>query len=88
MASSSSHFDEALAYSFVQQESLTVSEHQVQTVKLLCEGKDVFVWFLQGLVSPVAALCDRLQAWQDQRSSFRQKRCCCRLSLAPCVSND
>ncbi len=51
MGSSSSDFDEALAYALcgVQQESLTLTEHQVQTVKLLCEGRDILGGFLQGL---------------------------------------
>ncbi len=50
MASSSSDFDEALAYALlcVQQESLTLNEHSVQTDKHLCEGRDVFVWFRTG----------------------------------------
>ncbi len=45
MASSSLDFDETLAYALrcIQQESLTLNEHQVQTVQLMCEGRDAFV---------------------------------------------
>ncbi len=67
MASSSSDFDEALVYTLrcVQQENLTLNEHQVQTVKLLCEGRNVLcgsyrVWqvYVLPLPVPVSALCD------------------------------
>ena len=47
MASSSFDFDRALAYAFscVKQEGLSLKDQQVEAVKLLSEGKDVFVWF-------------------------------------------
>ena len=47
MASSSFNFDRALAYalSCVKQEGLCLKDQQVEAVKLLSEGKDVFVWF-------------------------------------------
>ena len=47
MASSSFDFDRALAYalSCVKQEVLSLKDQQVEAVKLLSEGKDVFVWF-------------------------------------------
>jgi len=47
MASSSFNFDRALAYalSCVKQEGLSLKDQQVETVKHLSEGKDVFVWF-------------------------------------------
>ena len=50
MASSSFDFDRALAYalSCVKQEVLSLKDHQVEAVKLLSEGKDVFVWFPTG----------------------------------------
>ena len=50
MASSSSDFDRALAYalSCVKQEVLSLKDQQVEAVKLLSEGKDIFVWFLTG----------------------------------------
>ena len=50
MASSSFDFDRALAYalSCVKQEGLSLKDQQVEAVKLLPEGKDVFVWFLTG----------------------------------------
>ena len=45
MASSSFDFDRALAYalSCVKQEGLSLKDQQVDAVKLLSEGKDVFV---------------------------------------------
>ena len=54
MASSSSDFDRALAYalSCVKQEVLSLKDQQVEVVKLLSEGKDVFVWFPTGYGSP------------------------------------
>ena len=47
MASSSFDFDRALAYalSCVKQEGLCVKDQQVEAVKRLSEGKDVFMWF-------------------------------------------
>ena len=47
IASSSFDFDRALAYalSCVKQEVLSLKDQQVEAVKLLSEGKDVFVWF-------------------------------------------
>ena len=50
MASSSFDFDRALAYalSCVKQEGLSLKDQQVEAVKLLSEGKDVFVWFPTG----------------------------------------
>ena len=47
MASSSFDFDRALAYalSCVKQEGFSPEDQQVEAVKLLSEGKDVFVWF-------------------------------------------
>ena len=50
MASSSFDFDRALAYalSCVKQEVLSLKDQQVEAVKLLSEGKDVFVWFPTG----------------------------------------
>ena len=50
MASSSFDFDRALAYalSFVKQEGLCLKHQQVEAVKCLSEGKDVFVWFTTG----------------------------------------
>ena len=43
-------FDRALAYaiSCVKQEGLSLKDQQVEAVKLLSEGKDVFVWFPTG----------------------------------------
>ena len=48
MASSSFDFDRALAYalSCVKQEGLSLKDQQGEAVKLLSEGKDVFVCFL------------------------------------------
>jgi len=45
MASSSFDFDRALAYalSCMKQERLSLKDQQVEVVKLLSEGKDVFV---------------------------------------------
>ncbi len=83
MASSSSDFDEVLAYALrcVQQESLTL------TMSIKCQTP---VWrkgrFCVVSYRVCQVYCDRLQAWQDQRSSCRQKRCSCRLSPA-CVSH-
>jgi len=50
MVSSSFNFDRALAYalSCVKQEVLSLKDQQVEAVKLLSEGKDVFVWFPTG----------------------------------------
>jgi len=50
MASSSFDFDRALAYalSCVKQEGHSLKDQQVEAVKLLSEGKDVFVWFPTG----------------------------------------
>ena len=50
MASSSFDFDRALAYalSCVKQEGLCLKDQQVEAVKHLSEGKDVFVWFPTG----------------------------------------
>ena len=50
MASSSFDFDRALAYSLscVKQEVLSLKDQQVEAVKLLSEGKDVFIWFPTG----------------------------------------
>ena len=50
MASSSFDFDRALAYtlSYVKQEGLCLKDQQVEAVKRLSEGKDVFVWFPTG----------------------------------------
>ena len=50
MASSSFDFDRVLAYalSCVKQEGLSLKDQQVEAVKLLSEGKDVFVWFPTG----------------------------------------
>ena len=50
MASSSFAFDRALAYalSCMKQEGLSLKDQQVEAVKLLSEGKDVFVWFPTG----------------------------------------
>ena len=50
MVSSSFDFDRALAYalSCVKQEGLSLKDQQVEAVKLLSEGKDVFVWFPTG----------------------------------------
>ena len=50
MASSSFNFDRALAYalSCVKQEGLCLKDQQVEAVKRLSEGKDVFVWFPTG----------------------------------------
>ena len=50
MASSSFDFDRALAYalSCVKQEGLCLKDQQVEAVKRLSEGKDVFVWFSTG----------------------------------------
>ena len=47
MLSSSFDFDRALAYalSCVKQEGLCLKDQQVEAVKRLSEGKDVFVWF-------------------------------------------
>jgi len=50
MAGSSFDFDRALAYtlSCVKQEGLSLKDQQVEAVKLLSEGKGVFVWFPTG----------------------------------------
>ena len=50
MASSSFTFDGSLVYtlSCVKQEGLSLKDQQVEAVKLLSEGKDVFVWFPTG----------------------------------------
>jgi len=50
MASSSFNFNRALAYalSCVKQEVLSLKDQQVEAVKLLSEGKDVFEWFPTG----------------------------------------
>ena len=50
MANSSFDFDRALAYalSCVKQQGLSLKDQQVEAVKLLSEGKDVFVWFPTG----------------------------------------
>jgi len=50
MVSSSFDFDRTLAYalSCVKQEGLSLKDQQVEAVKLLSEGKDVFVWFPTG----------------------------------------
>jgi len=50
MASSSFDFDRALAciLSCVKQEGISLKDQQVEAVKLLSEGKDVFVWFPTG----------------------------------------
>ena len=50
MVSSSFDFDRALAYalSYVKQEGLSLKDQQVEAVKRLSEGKDVFVWFPTG----------------------------------------
>ena len=50
MASSSFDFDRVLAYalSCVKQEGISLKDQQVEAVKLLSEGKDVFVWFPTG----------------------------------------
>jgi len=49
-SSSSFDFDRVLAYalSCVKQEGLSLKDQQVEAVKLLSEGKDVFVWFPTG----------------------------------------
>ena len=56
MASSSFDFDRALAYvlSCMKQEGFSLKDQQVEAVKRLSEGKDVFVWFPTGLESPYA----------------------------------
>ena len=50
MASSSFDFDRALAYalSCMKQEGLCPKDQQVEAVKRLSQGKDVFVWFPTG----------------------------------------
>ena len=54
MEASSSHFsfdfDRALAYalSCVKQEELSLKDQQVEAVKLLSEGKDIFLWIPTG----------------------------------------
>ena len=50
MASSSFDFGRALAYtlSCVKQEGLSLKDQQVEAVKLLSEGKNVFMWFPTG----------------------------------------
>jgi len=50
MANSSFDFDRALAYalSYMKQEGISLKDQQVEAVKLLSEGKDVFVWFPTG----------------------------------------
>ena len=47
MASSSFDFDRALAYA-LKQEGLCLKDQQVEAVKHLSEGKDVFVWLPTG----------------------------------------
>ena len=48
LASSSFNFDRALVYALsrAKQEGLCLQDQQVEAVKRLSEGKDVFVWFL------------------------------------------
>jgi len=60
MASSSFNFDRALAYvlSCMKQEGLCLKDHQVEAVKRLSEGKDVFVWFPTGYGK---SICYQLQ---------------------------
>ena len=50
LPSSSFDFDRTLAYalSCVKQEGISLKDQQVEAVKLLSEGKDVFVWFPTG----------------------------------------
>ena len=50
MVNSRFDFDRALAYalSCVKQEVLSLKDQQVEAVKLLSEGKDIFVWFPTG----------------------------------------
>ena len=50
MASSSFDLDRALAYalSCVKQEVISLKDQQVEAVKLLSEGKDIFMWFPTG----------------------------------------
>ena len=50
MVSSSFGLDRALAYalSCVKQEGLSLKDQQVEAVKLLSEGKDIFMWFPTG----------------------------------------
>jgi len=47
MENSSFDFDRALTYalSCVKQKGISFKDQQVEAVKLLSEGKDVFVWF-------------------------------------------
>jgi len=62
MAGSSFDFDRALAYAFscVKQEGLCLKNQQVEAVKRLSEGKDVFVWFPTGYGSPYATTALRI----------------------------
>jgi len=55
MASPSFDFDRALAYALccVKQEVLSLKDQQEEAVKLLSEGKDVFVWFPTGYGKPI-----------------------------------
>ena len=50
MASCSFNFDRALAYALsgMKQEGHCLKDQQVEAVKCLSEGKDVFVWFPTG----------------------------------------
>ncbi len=50
MACSNFDFDGGLAYelSSVKQEGLTLMAEQTQALKLLSEGRDIFVWFPTG----------------------------------------
>jgi len=55
MVSSSFDFDRALAYtlSCMKHEVLSLKDQQVEAVKLLSEGKDVFMWFPTGYVESI-----------------------------------
>ena len=63
-------YPRALAYalSCVKQEGLILKEQQVRALKLLSEGRDVFVWFPTGYGKSLCyqllyTLLDGLQAW-------------------------
>jgi len=71
MASSSFDFDRALAYalSCVKQEGLSLIEgSQVEAVKLLSEGKDVFMWFPTGYGKSICHKLGRTNAPLVDRS--------------------
>ena len=60
MASSSFNFDRVLSYALsgMKQEGLSLKDQQVEAVKLLSEGKDVFMWFPTNIhMLPATALC-------------------------------